>query len=77
VEVPLCEESVNPGSNPGENRLDQRMPPKSDHRLLSPFRKKCKAENPVETPATEPTWWSIRIFLIVSYFMEGLFFPCK
>ena len=31
---------------PGENRIDQRMPPEPNHRLLSPFRNKRHPRNP-------------------------------
>jgi len=37
-----------------ENRIDQRMPPEPDHRLLSPFRKKRNGIKPV--PVLKSIW---------------------
>jgi len=38
VEVLLLAQEPIPGFFLGENRIDQRMPPEPDHRLLSPSR---------------------------------------
>ena len=37
MEVLLREQEPIPAFLPGKNRIDQRMPLESDHRLLSPF----------------------------------------